>query len=344
MSESISVQTIETTQISPEFKSYRGYLRHENPAAVQAADDFYEMVDVVIEKGYREKLDDCRSRAWFVRNKDTGDVRVAAKQCRLRWCFHCSEAKQQFITNAISPWWKAAKEPKLLTLTIKSNDDPLSVQTKFLYHCFTKLRQRKFVKDKIRGGVWFYQVTYNKETRQWHPHIHVLIDSPYLDHSELKVAWKKITMGSTIVHIRLVHDPEKTLAHNARYAARPVALLSIPEYRWGEMFEAFDGRRICGTFGTAKEISMRPQKPDDSDKWVSVGGFKTVLMCRDMDEDARAIWRAWLGGTQIPKGVTMSNLEDEIYDTEHIYKPPPDEIEQQWLDFMTASSNFYNGN
>ncbi len=343
MSESSSVQTIETSLISPPIESYRGFLQQENPAAVQAADDFYDMVDIVVEKNYRGKLDDCRSRAWFVRNKDTGDVRVAAKQCRLRWCFHCSEAKQQFITKAVSPWWKSVAEPKLLTLTVKSTDEPLSVQITKLYKSFTKLRNRKFFKSLVKGGVWFFQVTLNKETQLWHPHLHVLIDSPFLDHAELKVAWKKITQGSTIVHIRKVNNPERTLAHNARYAARPTALLSIPEHRWGELFEAFDGRKICGTFGSAKVISLRPQKPDDTENWISIGGFKTVAALQEFDENARAIWKAWLGGTLLDAGITMTNSEDEIYDEERIFKPPAEKTEDSWLDFMAGPATFTIG-
>lgn len=317
------LEDIETTRRTAVISSYRSFLDEKSPGPALAAQKFYKIIDGPIYDKFSIKLADCRTRSWFVRNEETGKVRIAAKQCRLRWCFHCSEARQQFITQAVSEWWNKARAPKLLTVTLKHNDLPLPEQIDFLYKSFAKFRNRKFLKSKIRGGVWFFQVTWNAKTKQWHPHLHALIDSEYLDHAELMVLWKKITKTSNIVHIRAVLDPDKTLSHNARYAARPAALIKLPEEKWPELFESFDGRRICGSWGTAKEISLRPGKPEDSAKWKSIGGFATVYNQIHSSEDAKAIWKAFMTGKPLGPYIDMNEIDRFIDDIELCEHPPP---------------------
>lgn len=322
MTESTLLEDIETKPISPAIGSYREFLDDKSPGPALASVKFYKLNDPFGTSKYSDRLAECRSRAWFIRNSETGKVRVAAKQCRLRWCYHCSEARQQFITAAVFPWLDRLWEPKLLTLTMKHRDKPLSEQIDFLYKAFTKLRNRLYIKERCKGGVWFFQVTYNQKTQQWHPHIHALIDSKYLRHDWLTETWYKITKCSQIVHIRAIHNPEKTLSHNARYAARPSALIKIPEELWPDMFEAFNGRRICGSWGNAKEISLRPKKPEDASKWKSIGGFHVVARCVKFDECAHAIWKAWLCDNTLSEGVDMDHIEVELGYKVMIHAPP----------------------
>ena len=344
MSEPHLVQDIETKTETAPAPSYRSFLDDKSPGAALASTKFYRYVDSPGDSKFSNRLSECRSRAWFIRHKDTGKVRVAAKQCRLRWCYHCSESRQQFITQAVTPWWTAARMPKLLTVTIKHSDLPLPEQIDFLYKSFSKFRNRKFLKSRIRGGVWFFQVTYNQRDKQWHPHLHALIDSSYLDHNQLIVLWHKITKTSNIVHIRAVHNPEATLAHNARYEARPSALIKIPEDLWLDMYEAFDGRRICGTWGTAKEISLRPSKPEDASAWEDIGGFHTVASLEKYDDNASAIWRAWRMNLKLGDGISCRPIENKMAGIEEDCRPPPKWMIEPWFDSMTPERNHDHGN
>lgn len=328
MSETTSLEDIETKRRTAIFSSYRGFLDEKSPGPAAAAVEFYEQVDGTDTGKFSNRLADCRTRAWFVRHKETGKVRIAAKQCRLRWCYHCSEARQQFITQAVAPWFNEAVRPKLLTMTIKHSKKPLPEQIDFLYKSFAKFRNRLFLKNRIRGGVWFFQITYNQEKQEWHPHLHALLDAEYLDHAELKKIWHKVTKCSNVVHIRAVHDPDHTLAHNARYAARPSALIKIPTELWPTLFTAFNGRRICGTWGNARCISLRPQKPENAEDWKSIGGFKTVARQLGTDCIADAIWSAWKYGNKIDETVTMQEEENFMDGIEVDIRPPPKWVTQ----------------
>lgn len=328
------LEDIETSRRLPPFPSFREVLDNAHPGEALASKQFYALVDGDFSTKFSDRLWDCRSRAWFIRNEDTGKVRIAAKQCRLRWCFHCSEARQQFITQAVLPWYQGASEPKLFTVTLKHTQNPLEEQIDFLYKSFAKLRNRKVCKDAIRGGIWFFQVTYNQKSGEWHPHIHALLDAKFILKAKLISDWYNITGDSTIVHIRKVDCPEKTLSHNARYAARPSALLKIPKSLWKELYYAFDGRRICGTWGTARKISLRPSKPEDSNKWHDIGGFRTVVALKDEDDNARAIFDSWTLGIPLPEDITMLDLGVEIEKVAEKQRPPPEWKSQGYFDYV----------
>lgn len=332
--EATIVQDIETTRRTSRFASFRAFLTEQAPGSVLASEQFYEQIDGPYSTKFSDLLSECRTRAWFIRNDETGHVRIATKQCRLRWCFFCAEARQQFITNQIYPWYSRAKEPKLFTITIRHTENTLPEQIDFLYKSFQKLRNRKFLKDNIRGGVWFFQVTFNQKTQQWHPHIHALLDSKFMMHAKLITLWDQITNGSTIVHIRTVNDPEKTLAHNARYAARPTDLLKIPKSKWSEIFEAFNGRRIVGTWGTARKISLTPKKPEDAERWHDIGGFRTVHSLIAEDDNACCIWTAWRLGTPLDENIDMKHIETKTEDSSAIERAPPHWETDPYLEFV----------
>jgi hypothetical protein len=53
------------------------------------------------------------------------------------------------------------------------------------------------VHRKVAGGVYSLEVTYNAARGDWHPHIHALVDAPYVLHSEMTAAWRGVTCDAT---------------------------------------------------------------------------------------------------------------------------------------------------
>lgn len=311
-----SLEDKETNQISHPTGSYKRYLDGLAPAETFASKALYTQVDELDASEKCWELENCRQVAWFVRNEDTGDVRVASKKCHLRWCYHCAESRQQFITSQVYPWYSCAKFPKLLTVTLKHTTAPLQQQIELLYRSFQKLRNRAIMKKRCCAGVWLFQITRNHKTGCWHPHIHALIDSGYLKHDLLKQAWSKITGGSTIVHIKAVHDTAKTLAHHARYAARPSSLVDLTDEEALELYEAFKNRRIVGSWGRARAISFRQTKPIDSDKWKNIGSWKFVFSKIGKDIRADRIVFSWSTGAKLETDNDLSRLEEGYEDQE----------------------------
>lgn len=280
--------------------SYRDFLVSGNRRAVESSEALYHRMD--IRDGLHRSVNfrSCRTGAWFMRHKTTGEIRVASGRCRLRWCPLCNRTDRFVITHNVKDYLRTIDNPKFLTLTMKHSDDPLSLQIDRLYDAFKKLRRHTFWKKRVKGGVWFFQVKRSKKSGGWHPHLHCLLHSDYLGQKHLSGVWEAITTDSKIVDIRPIKNQKKTIDYVARYAASPCDLTNFDETDQDEIFDALHGRRLAGTFGTAKKIKLRAAVTDDQDDWEYVCPFWKAKTATDPDEVGFLIWHFWVAGERCP--------------------------------------------
>jgi len=219
---------------------------------------------------------------------------------------------------------------------LKHSDAPLEWQIQNLYNYFRAIRKRKEFKQRVTGGIWFFQIKKSKTDGLWHPHLHCLVTGMYLPKRMLSRMWSQITYGSYVVDIRVVHDPQAAANDAAKYAACPGSLVDLSLSEASELVNSINGRRICGTWGTGRTVSLRPAKQTDKDQWKCVGDWLFVMNNRDSSSNARAILNAWkdkqpleadidcnpINHTgDIPDGVPPEQLVfDEVYKPE---RSPP---------------------
>jgi hypothetical protein len=91
------------------------------------------------------------------------------------------------------------------------------------------------LKPYIRVTGWFYsmETTFNSKTRKWHPHIHAMLNSPYIPQQQASRAWRKAAIKFGFprviykVDLRQVkpdHDSvEKAFIEASKYYMKPVA-------------------------------------------------------------------------------------------------------------------------
>ncbi len=321
---SCQLDTQETTGTFALPSSYRTFSAHSCEPELAQVRLVYSILDGCGESPHVNRLDECRTSAWFVRHVDTGKVRIATKQCHVRFCPLCSDARQAFLTSQVSAWLEPTLHPKLLTVTLKHSNAPLAWQIKNLYQFFRKFRRRAYLKKRISGGVWFFQVKKSKSDNKWHPHLHALIDGDYLDKFKLSKLWSEISGGSFVVDIKTVKDKDNAIRHVARYAARPSALADLDIDDACEMVSAMRGVRLVGTWGTARKISLRPKKPDDAESWVQIGSWSMVYEMQSYDSNAEEIIKAFMNDKPLDAEFTMRHLEKEIADEieDQIHGPP----------------------
>ncbi|MBA7712266.1 hypothetical protein ES703_121238 [subsurface metagenome] len=149
----------------------------------------------------------------------------------------------------------------------------------------------------------------------------MLVDSDFLEHKEISRLWSQITKGSKIVHIKAVTNPTNSVKHAARYSAEPCDLSKHTVVDSLEVFYALHGKRICGTWGTARMISFRPKPREDSNQWKTIGNWQTILGLKDTDKNAALIWKAYNLEKPLDKGISMYETELEIYD--NFMRAPP---------------------
>lgn len=273
--------------------TFRGFLLRTRSAAYARALEIYTDVDGSMSSKLVSRLNNCRKYAWFVQNQATKKLRVMSSRCKLRWCPICRDVSRRIVTAAVDKWLKVQKYPKMITLTLKHTDDPLQLQINKLYDCFRKLRRRAYFQRLITGGVWFFQLKFNQGTGQWHPHIHCLVAGQFLPQNRLKTLWHEITGDSYVVDIRPVKDLENASTEVARYATSPADVTAVSLQRALDIFYATKGRRICGSWGSAKGTTLAPTPQDDGDEWIKIADFFFVNVQKEYDLDASAFWKCY---------------------------------------------------
>jgi len=97
--------------------------------------------------------------------------------CNHRLCSLCNAARLEHFRGPARELLSAMENPTFLTLTIP-NVDVLMRKT------FGQIRGwwKEFYRSNksfLRGGLYSVEITYNRETKTWHPHLHILYDSLY---------------------------------------------------------------------------------------------------------------------------------------------------------------------
>lgn len=275
-----------------------------------AAEAIYELFPGVSRETRLFRFRNCRTWSWFTREIDTGLVRVASSTCKLRWCPLCANAKSNYIARNCDEWLRHARQPKMLTLTLKHSNAPLQHQIDYLYKSFRKLRNSKLFRKKVYGGIWFFQVKRSDSDGFWHPHLHCLISSQYLPQYILSKLWYRITLTSVVVDIRSIRDTGTASREVARYCARPCRLSELTNSDMGTVFETFHGRRISGTWGTGRRCLLRPEKNFDKSKFEYLGSWDTIRANLSYDERAQKILNAYKNNTALEPDIHFRDSEN----------------------------------
>jgi len=312
--------------------TYRDRLLEEYPDLMPVTERIWNFHDVLYGSSYLERSRQCRTRSWYVRDDADMSVAVHSNACRLRWCPMCAEMRKKTVARSCFDFLKDQGRVRLLTLTVKHGDKPLTDQLEFLKKCFIKLRNSVKWKRYVTGCVWFLHVKDNGANRGWHPHLHVLLTGQYVPQEWLSAKWRKITGESFIVDIREVYDLEEALFDACRYVGRPANLLDVEEDCRVDLMHALDGVRLCGTTGICKAISLRPPRLKDREgNYTVLGSYYAVHRLASLgDIQARQILQAERLGQPIPPGIFCPHV-DEFDSDEHVRglvnernRPPPE--------------------
>ncbi|MDM1755919.1 protein rep, partial [Acinetobacter towneri] len=125
---------------------------------------------------------------------------------------------------------------------------------------------------KIDGAMYSYENTYNEQTGEWHPHVHMLVLlNDWIDQEQLSETWHEITGDSFVVDVRRVKKSKefgyaKAAAEVCKYALK-FGDLTV-EKTW-EAFKILKGKRLSGAFGSLYGVkipeNLADEMPDDQD-------------------------------------------------------------------------------
>jgi hypothetical protein len=216
----------------------------------------------------------CGENVWLYQNEATpDDFIIRGNRCHDRFCVPCANENAHKVARVVQRWIEK-RSCRFLTLTLKHKDEPLDVLLDRLRDGFNKLRQRKAWKQRVFGGVAFFECTYSEGGR-WHPHLHILIEGHYFPQPVLVREWKDITGDSHVVDIRSVKDSWKAAQYVAKYATKGWnhRCLSSPKIL-EEAIVALHGRRLATTFGTWRSLALHDR--EQQQKWLPVMAYSEL--------------------------------------------------------------------
>ena len=222
----------------------------------------------------------------MLRDPDNPDrLKISSSTCHDRFCVPCADTRSAKMGRRIRD--KVADDRiSFLTLTLADNDVPLSELMDKLLSSFRKLRQWRFWKSRVAGGVAFLEVKWNEERQRWHPHLHAIIDAAYIEQKALSDRWLKITRTSFIVHIKRPRDAETAIRYVTKYGSKPLDHSFVNNaQRLDEAIDALKGRHLCTVFGDWRGWCLTDD--DEHQTWEPIDTLSR-LIAREASGDGEA--------------------------------------------------------
>lgn len=173
-----------------------------------------------------------------------GHQYVAEINCGDRLCRHCGEKAAWRLRKRYLDNIRKIRNPRLLTLTLPTTKDLTKARVRFIRASFSKLRRRRYVEARMKGGL--YSIEIKKSRCRWNIHIHALVTGSYMHQAEISRLWQKIT-GAVIVDIRKAWGIVNGLDYILKYIAKPPIFRDISDqdaYR-----KSMKGFRLIQDFG-----------------------------------------------------------------------------------------------
>ncbi|KKL47262.1 hypothetical protein LCGC14_2337300 [marine sediment metagenome] len=237
------------------------------------------------------KLDDCCRSPFVAINTETSEIRIHEFRCKLRHCPYCGKLRANALCAKILPLIQKMDDVRRVDLTLKSNDDPIRKQFRYIVKCFAELRQTELWKDHYSKGFYSLEATHNTETDQWHPHIHIIVDGQYVKHARLKKLWLEITGDSTVIWLNRCETRSKAVYYVNKYVTKTQDPSVVPDHRIAEWALALKGMRFVNLFGGLRHDKVNEEdEPTKMDIHIYTPLNQLSAAITDGDEEAQYLW------------------------------------------------------
>lgn len=194
-----------------------------------------------------------------VKNEETKEEKIFILRCKDKFCPICSRIKAQKIKKEIEKITENFENPKFLTLTLKTDEDLQKIFEK-IKKGFEKFKKNKFIKNRIKKIIGVYEIK-KKENNKWYIHLHLIIDSLYLEQKKISEIWKKITGDSFIVYIEKVKNKKDLKNYLSKYITKmPYVYENLNENDKEILKKTLFRKKIIFTYGIFFKIEKKREK------------------------------------------------------------------------------------
>lgn len=255
------------------------------------------------------RLKDCAVFLDFFIRKSGRKKLKTANFCRVRLCPMCTWRRSLKLQSQLEEVLSTPQAQQysyiFLTLTIPNiSDIELAETIKKLHVAFNRLTKYKEVSKIVKGYFRSTELTYNRDRRDWHPHIHVLIavnqsyfkSRDYISQLKWLALWKKAMKDESIkqVDVRRVKQRKgeslmKTVCEVAKYPVKDSQYIDFGD----DIFTAeqvvildnvLERKRFVGWGGVLQDIRHEFEQED-----IEADSVDLVNESEDIDLDVDPI-------------------------------------------------------
>lgn len=179
--------------------------------------------------------------------EDCGKTKTFTNRCEIRWCPLCGPRLARERAEELTAWSRTLKQPKHVVLTARNSDTLTRSRVRRFQAAIAKLRRAKKA-DAWTCGTWSLEVT--NESRGWHLHAHLLIETRWIDSGWLSATWARlINQDFAIVKVKDCRAADY-LREVTKYVVKSNQLAAWHGEDIAQLIVAFKGIRSFGVFGT----------------------------------------------------------------------------------------------
>lgn len=243
-----------------------------------------------IEKATEEKAKRMKDCGNIVSVNQQGKI-ISANFCKNRYCPICQWRKSR---KAFAKSYNVQKRMEqkynynylFLTLTLRNTPD-LAKGIDDILKSFKNLQDTTRYRNVVKGFIRTLEITYNKESKEWHPHLHVIlaVAEDYFTNSELYTSreiWAELWKRSAKIEyypqcdIRKIdnNEREKAIAEVSKYMVKPIDIdiSAETEKIYTSLLKSTFGRRLTSTGGDYrkefKEVQNETDETDETDEYL----------------------------------------------------------------------------
>ena len=232
-----------------------------------------------------ERLEQCSTYLEFRREKSTRKYKlINTNLCRVRLCPLCAYKRSLSVYHNTADIIKYINEKYkrskylFLTLTIKNvSGSELSAAIDNLTRGWQNLAKQKRIKNVVLGTVRSIEITYNKRTNTYHPHLHILIHTTadiyagrnYISQAEFATRWQSAVQidYQPVIDIRQIrHNRGREIAEIAKYSVKPLEWDKCSESVIITLDDVLHKRHLLSLSGTMREAKRDLKIADIEDK------------------------------------------------------------------------------
>lgn len=214
-----------------------------------------------------DRLDQCCREPNIVTLEEGTVHHLTENRCKSRVCPRCSKIRARELSTRIADLVHRMDAPRFLTLTIRSNDQPLRDQVKHLTRRFAAMRRTNEWPKRVTGGIYTIEITWNGNSGQWHPHLHAIIDGTYWQQTDLLDLWQRVIHDQGGVDIRAIQGIRKLANYLAAYVSKSCDLAKLPRSQLAEWAIETQSLRLAQTFGSIHRVKPGREEPEPHPTW-----------------------------------------------------------------------------